>query len=160
MATVDTATGEKLTRRVKTANRGGTLAARRGRLREAIAAILDPLPRRVGVSVIELPNARQQYGAQAERHALTWWLIDQLMARGPVVAVTPSQRAKLATGAGNAGKAVVLATVRAQHPGVTVVDDNAADALALAAAGAHWLGFEHPFTDGQATAFARVDWPS
>lgn len=161
VALIDTVTGETRTRRVKTAPRGKALADRRGRLREAIAGILDPLPRRLGMTVIELPNAAAQYGAHAERHALTWWLIDQLMARGPVTAVTPTQRSKLATGNGRADKKTVLRVVRAQHPDVTVVDDNAADALALATAAAYWAGKPPAdYLPGQQAAWVRVDWPT
>lgn len=160
VATIDTVSGEKRTRRVRTVNSGESLLARRNRLREVIAGILAPLPARLGVTVIEIPNAAQQFGAHAERHALTWWLIDQLFARGPVVAVTPSQRAKLATGNGRADKKLVLATMRSQHPDVVIADDNAADALALAAAGAEWLGVGQPFTPAQQTAYSRVSWPT
>lgn len=160
VATIDTTTGQTLTRRVKTTNTGDTLLARRGRLRDVVAGVLTPLPARIDVTVIEVPNASQQFGAMAERQAITWWLIDQLFARGPVVAVTPPQRAKLATGNGRADKKAVLVAVRAQHPGVLVVDDNAADALALAAAGAHWLGHTQDYLPGQVDAFARITWPS
>lgn len=147
------------TRRVVTKAQGTTLAARRGRLREAISGVLRWIPARVDVAVIEVPNHRQQFGAQNERVALYWWLVDQLLARGPVVEVAPAQRAKLATGRGNADKKTVLAAVRAAYPNAVIPDDNVADAVALAAAGAHWLGRTQPYTDDQAAAFARITWP-
>lgn len=160
VALIDTATGEVTTRRVKTDPAGTSLRARRDRIRRAIAGILAPMPARVGVTVIETPSHRQQYGAQNERSALFWWLVDQLIARGPVVEVAPPQRAKLATGSGRASKDDVVAAIRAAHPGVHVPDDNVADALALADAGAHWLGATRPYQPAQAVAFARLDWPS
>lgn len=159
VALIDTITGTVTTRRVKTTARGTTLLARRDRLREAIAGILAPLPSDVGVAVIEVPNHRQQFGAQNERAALYWWLVDQLFARGPVVEVSPAGRAKLATGKGNADKKTVLTAIRAQFPDVTVQDDNVADALALAAAGAHWLGLDQVYEPPQLVAFERLPWP-
>lgn len=160
VALINTATGDVTTRRVRTAPAGKTLRARRARLREAISGILAPIPAQVGVTVIETPSHRQQFGAQNERSALFWWLVDQLCARGPVVEVSPSQRAKLATGKGNAKKPEVIAAMRAVHPTVHVPDDNIADALALATAGAHWLGAAQPFNAGQHAAFAAVHWPT
>ncbi|MGA6128809.1 MULTISPECIES: crossover junction endodeoxyribonuclease RuvC [unclassified Microbacterium] len=149
------------TRRVKSAAAGTTLLAKRNRIRQVVSGILAPIPPRVDVTVIEVPNSRQQYGAQNERVALYWFLVDQLLARGPVVEVTPSQRAKLATGNGRADKAQVLAHVRAMFPDVAVLDDNVADALALAWAGLRWAGAQQPdYLPGQEQAHARLDWPS
>ncbi|MEQ6898981.1 crossover junction endodeoxyribonuclease RuvC [Microbacterium sp. KR10-403] len=159
VALIDTTTGDTSTWRVKTVSRGDTLAAKRARLREAIAGILAPVPPRLGVTVVEVPHSAHQFGAQNERIALYWWLVDQLMARGPVVEVAPSQRAKLATGRGNADKKAVLAAVRAAHPGVHVPDDNVADALAMADAGAHWLGATRDYLPAQADVHARIAWP-
>lgn len=160
LAIINTVTGEITTRRVRTSNTGSSLRDRRDRIREAISGILAPIPTRVGVTVIETPSHRQQYGAQNERVALFWWLVDQLMARGPVVEVAPPQRAKLATGSGRAGKDDVVAAIRAAHPGVPIPDDNVADALALADAGAHWLGASRSYGLEQSKAFMRLDWPA
>lgn len=148
------------TRRVLAPNIGGSLVARRSRIRNAIAGILAPIPPRVDVTVIEVPHSRQQFGAQNERIALYWFLVDQLLARGPVVEVAPSSRAKLATGSGRATKSDVVAGIRAAFPDARVPDDNVADALALAWAGARWGGGEVPeYSPGQAEAFARLSWP-
>lgn len=160
LALIDIATGDITTRRVRTFDAGSTLRARRDRLRQAITGILTPIPARIGVTVIETPSHRHQYGAQNERSALFWWLVDQLVARGPVVEAAPSQRAKLATGNGRSGKDDVVAAVRAAHPDVHVPDDNVADALALADAGAHWLGASRPYGINQSKVFARLDWPT
>ena len=56
--------------------------------------------------------------------------------------VAPTQRAKYASGKGNASKDTVLLAVAARYPSVGVTDNNQADALVLAAMGARHLG--HP----------------
>lgn len=162
VAIIDTVTGEITTRRVATASTGTTLLAKRDRLRKAIAGILAPIPARVGVTTIEVPHSAHQFGAQNERVALYWWLVDQLFARGPVVEVAPAQRAKLATSRGNARKTDVVTAIRAAFPTVRVPDDNVADALALAWAGAHWInpGAVPTYTPEQATVHARLTWPN
>jgi len=151
---------EVTTRRVVSPNLGATLLARRERLRRAIAGILAPIPARVDVTLIEIPNSTKQTGAHGERMALYWWLVDQMFARGPVVGVSPSSRAKLASGNGKADKAEVTAFIRQTFPGVRVPDDNVADALGLAWAGGRWAGIPTPeYLPAQEEAFARLSWP-
>jgi Holliday junction resolvasome RuvABC endonuclease subunit len=152
---------EVITRRVFSPNLGASLEARRLRIRRAIEGILAPIPPRVAVSVIEVPHSRQQFGAQNERVALYWFLVDQLLARGPVVEVAPAQRAKLATGNGRATKDDVVAAIRTAFPGERVPDDNVADALSLAWAGARWAGVQAPeYAPEQAAVHARLTWPN
>ncbi|GLU91316.1 hypothetical protein [Agromyces sp. NBRC 114283] len=65
-----------------------------------------------------------------------WWLVAselQAYLAHPIVVITPSQRAKYATGKGNAGKDAVLLSVARRYPDVPVADNNEADALVLAA---------------------------
>ena len=153
--------GEVATARVISANEGATLLARRTRIRKALAGILKAIPARVDVTLIEVPHSRQQFSAQNERIALYWLLVDQLLARGPVVEVAPAQRAKLATGSGRATKDDVVTTMRAAFPAARIPDDNVADALGLAWAGARWAGIQAPdYLPGQDEAFARLAWPS
>ncbi|HEY9310259.1 MAG TPA: crossover junction endodeoxyribonuclease RuvC [Microbacterium sp.] len=153
--------GGAITRRVMSPNIGNTLLARRNRIRQAVAGVLATIPARIDVTVIEVPTSRQQFGAQNERTALYWFLVDQLLARGPVVEVAPSSRAKLATGSGRATKGQVVSLMRAAFPHAHIPDDNAADALALAWAGARWGGAEVPaYLPSQEEAHARLDWPS
>jgi Holliday junction resolvasome RuvABC endonuclease subunit len=152
--------GGALTRRIVSPNIGSTLLARRNRIRQAVSGVLATVPARVNVTVIEVPTSRQQFGAQNERTALYWFLVDQLLARGPVVEVAPSSRAKLATGNGRAKKGEVVTFMRAAFPLTRIPDDNAADALALAWAGARWAGSEVPaYLPSQQEAFARLAWP-
>lgn len=152
--------GDVFTHRVKAPSQGSTLLARRGRIRHAIAGILAFIPARVDVTVIEIPNSSKQTGAHGERMALYWLLVDQLFARGPVVAVAPSSRAKLATGNGRASKDDVVTALRVAYPDARIPDDNVADALALAWAGARAAGAPTPpYNPGQEEAHARVSWP-
>lgn len=152
--------GGVITRRVMSPNLGTTLLARRNRIRRAVDGILAPIPARVDVTVIEVPHSRQQFGAQNERIALYWFLVDQLLARGPVIEVAPSQRAKLATGSGRATKNEVVAATRAAYPEAQIPDDNVADAVGLMWAGSRWAGDETPtYLPGQEEAFARLAWP-
>lgn len=150
-----------LTRRVTSPSIGTSLRARRERLRRAIAGILAPIPPRVDVTLIEVPNSTKQFGAHGQRMALYWWLVDQMFARGPVIEVSPSSRAKLASGNGRAKKPEVTAFIRRTFPDVRVADDNVADALGLAWAGARWAGIPTPdYLPAQEVAFARLDWPA
>jgi Holliday junction resolvasome RuvABC endonuclease subunit len=150
-----------LTRRIMSPNIGSSLLARRNRIRRVVEGILAPIPARVDVTVIEVPHSRQQFGAQNERIALYWFLVDQLLARGPVVEVAPAQRAKLATGSGRATKDEVVTAMKAAFPGAVIPDDNVGDAVALAWAGARWAGTRMPeYSPGQEEAFARLAWPS
>lgn len=153
--------GTITTCRARTHDNGSGVLDRRLRIREAVARTLTFIPPRVDVSVIEVPNAQHQFGALRERIAVYYFLVDQLAVRGPVVEVGPKQRAKLAAGNGNADKKTVLAAMRATYPDERIPDDNVADALALAAAGAAWLG--HPtqtYTTKQNEAHAAIAWPT
>lgn len=153
-------TDKPITRRIATASTGTDLRSKRDRIRKAIAGILAPIPARVDITVIEVPHSRQQFGAQNERIALYYFIVDQLLARGPVVEVAPSSRAKLATGSGQASKDEVVAAMRTMHPTAVIQDDNVADALALATAGARWAGMTFPYTPEQEIAHARLAWPT
>lgn len=159
VAVID-ADGSVLTRRVMSPNIGTSLIARRNRIRKAIEGILNSIPARVDVTLIEVPNSTKQHGAHGERMALYWWLVDQMFARGPVVEVAPPSRAKLATGNGHASKGDVVTFIRTAFPAVRVPDDNVADALGLAWAGARWAGIPTPnYVPAQEEAFARLSWP-
>lgn len=80
--------------------------------------------------------------------------------RVPVVVVVPQHLKQFATGNGNAGKPLMVATARqVLYPGVG--DDNQADGLWLAAMAAHRYG--RPLTARTATQTAvlsNVDWPA
>ncbi|UGS27612.1 hypothetical protein K8F61_05330 [Microbacterium resistens] len=136
------------------------VAQERRRIRHLLMDILAVVPRRVDLSVIEGPAPHAKFrGKPDEMGGLRWMLIDQLLARGPVVAIDPMTRALIATGYGRSSKDSVLAQVRADFPGVHVPDHNVADAVALAGAGAAQLGLPVPYRADQVRAHAKVAWP-
>lgn len=144
-----------------------TVESNRRRIRRMLTEILAFVPARLDLSVVEGPSMGSRFTPLAdERAGLRWMLIDQLMVRGPVALVAPTSRQVLAhsdpvpRGTTTARrKALVLASVRELVPGAHVPDHNVADAVALAAAGAHRLGLGMPYTAKQETAHGRVPWP-
>jgi hypothetical protein len=147
-----------------------SVASERRRLRIMLREILALVPARVQISVVEGPAPQAKNSGKAdERSGLRWMLIDQLLSRGPVVLIDPQTRAVLAWGKGmprrkngqssDQAKAPVLAAVRARIPGAHVPDHNVADAVALAEAGAHWLGMPVEYSATQVSAHANVAWP-
>ena len=139
----------------------------RRRIRLMLTEILALAPARITLSVVEGPAMAAKYTPLAdERAGLRWMLIDQLMARGPVAVVTPSSRQSL-TGVGviprgtspTARKRMVTAAVRELLPDVNVPDHNVADAVALAAAGAHRVGLRMPYSAKQERTHSNVLWP-
>lgn len=126
-------------------------------LREMLCLVPDAFD----IAVVEGPSmgGKIQASLKDERAALRWFLIDQLLPRGPVVVLSPATRALLGAGNGRAKKAEVLAAVRARVPAAHVPDDNVADAVALAEAGARWLGVPVDYSAAQVSAHARIAWP-
>lgn len=117
----------------------------RGHVRlERLLDALAPLTVGAHLAVIEGPSFRSASVAQTGHHerAGLWWLLAHAMwiDATPYAVVAPATRAKYATGSGTAGKADVVAAVSARWGIGTVVDDNVADALVLAAMGARALG--------------------
>lgn len=95
--------------------------------------------------VVEGPSYGSQNGSQHDRSGLWWLVVSELLARDiPVLVVPPRTRAKYATGNGNSGKDVVLAHVIEQYGDFMdecrIANDNEADAVAMAAMGARYLG--------------------
>ncbi|MFF7681507.1 hypothetical protein ACFZA2_02010 [Microbacterium sp. NPDC007973] len=151
-----------------------TPASERRRLRVMTRAVLAHVPERVDLVVLEGPAPGAKFSGKAdERSGLRWMLIDQLVPRTPtgeeVVLIDPQTRAVLAWGKGmprrkkgqssDQAKAPVLAAVRARVTGADVADHNIADAVALAEAGAHFLGMAVEYSAAQVSAHAKVAWP-
>lgn len=140
-----------------------TLADIDARIRYIVGSVLRWSPAVDVLTVIESPYIPQHASGQVlERAWLFGMLVDQMLQRGPVVAVTPGGRAKYGTGNGNADKKQVLAAVRGAYPTVRVRDDNEADAIVLASMGARYLGMP---IDGepskkQLEAMSVVSWPT
>lgn len=115
------------------------------------------------LTVIEAPFVpRHASGQVLERAWLFGMLVDQLLLRGPVVAVNARTRAKYGAGDGNADKKKVLAAVRLAFPNITVRDDNEGDAMVLASMGIRHLGapIDGDPSKKQLEAMAAVDWPT
>lgn len=112
--------------------------------------------------VMELPAPSRTGGGSHER-AWLWWELYRWLDRHdiPVALLTPNQRAKYATGRGNAGKpAVVDAQARRWPAWETDGDDNLSDAVVLMAAGRDYYG--HPVGTVPATHRTVLDavaWP-
>ena len=115
--------------------------------------------------VIEGPAYGSAAGARQQGHherAGLWWLITHDLWRKhiQVAVVDPVSRIRYATGKGRAGKDEVLAAVIRRYTQIEVANNNEADALVLAAMGAHHAGF--PLIEVPAThriALAKVAWP-
>ncbi len=111
--------------------------------------------------VIEGIAISRQTGQHMTRAGLWWMTVDALdaMAGVQVAVVTPTCRAKYATGKGNAGKDVVMREVARRFPDFAGGEDEA-DALVLRAMGMDHLGFpmaQMPQTHRD--ALAAVQWP-
>ena len=133
----------------------------RTRVRYVVGSVLRFAPTEC-FTVIEAPYIPKHGSGQVlERAWLFGMLVDQLTLRGPVVRVRAKTRAKYATSNGNADKKAVLEAIRTAFPHVGVRDDNEADAIALAAMGARYLGqpFDGPISKKQQEAMTAVVWP-
>lgn len=119
---------------------GSSVEARAGRLNRLVTGCVSFLIPS-GLLVIESPAYSRQAGARHERSGL-WWAIvrEALRMDCRVVEVSPTARARYATGKGTAKKDAVIAAVEARYE-VEVANDNEADAIVLAAIGARLVGF-------------------
>lgn len=86
---------------------------------------------------IEGPSLSPRRMGQDHERAGLWWRLyaraRMYSAEQPVVVVTPKQRAKYATGNGNATKDAVLLDVSRRYPQFTGVTNDEADAFVIAA---------------------------
>ena len=138
--------GDPVLHRVRSAGKADdTLAMRRARLDkvagQVVGAVLQDPPDLV---VIEAPAFSSKGGHAHDRSGLWWLVVFALTGRGvPVAEVTPTMRAKYATGAGagpRASKDAVLTAVVRRYSSVMVSGNDQADALILAAMGRRLLG--------------------
>ncbi|MUL39602.1 hypothetical protein FZ103_00135 [Streptomonospora sp. PA3] len=114
------------------------------------------------LAVIEAPAYSRSGGGSHERSGLWWRIVRHLLAQGvPVAEVTPNQRCLYATGKGSATKGAVVDAVARRWPQyATGGNDNACDAVVLAAMGADRLG--HPTARVPVAHHAALDkvvWP-
>lgn len=142
--------------------RADSLADRRARL-DRIASQVRGIVSGADLAVIEQPAYNTPGGSTHDRSGLWWLTVDMLLHLGvPVVEVSPTARAKYATGKGNAGKDAVLAAVVRRYGHLADIDGNdVADAFILHAMGMDASG--RPLVDVPKThrdALAKVAWPT
>ncbi len=166
---------------IKTGTKNGkpfaTLLDRRNRIQSIVARVVtaalhsyDPAVDDAPVFVIESPF----YGAGTGSASLTdrAWLFGltchMLFKHGLVVEVATTTMKKYATGSGatpagaKTSKSAVLLAIPRMFPQLVVVNDNVADALALAGMGARALGHPREPSPQRVTpsALNAVEWPS
>ena len=128
-----------------------------------IRAKLVPFIDSAQLVVLEGPAYNQGSDPGAHERAALWWLVVGRCTHReiPLAVVSPSTLKVYATGSGKASKTAVVDAAARRMPHVdTLGDDNAADALWLAAMGLDHLG--HPVVDLPKThrrALASVPWP-
>lgn len=109
-------------------------------------------------------SAKKGQQGHHERAGLWWLVTHSLYAHGrPYAVVAPMQRALYATGRGGAGKADVLAAARDRYGHLAEIrDDNAGDALIIAAMGVEHLGGQlaGDVPDANKRALRKVQWPA
>lgn len=114
--------------------------------------------------VIEGPAHNAHHGQPHERAGLWWRIINALSRRHLPIAVLPPAILKgYITGKGNADKELVRSAVAAAWPdrGLTRATTHEADAVALATAGADWLGRPGPWLEGRRGTgwLDKAQWP-
>lgn len=118
--------------------RADTWAMRAARIVDLTVAVVEAS---AGASLAVIEGPAYAQGARGSSHDRSglWWAIATALPC-PLAVVTPTGRAKYATGRGNAGKDEVLLAVARRYPGAPVDGNDTADALILAAMGARHLG--------------------
>ena len=140
--------------------RKDTLLERNARMRHITATVLEEVGA-VDLACIEGPVGYATPGGSTwDRGGLWWRIVAALLERDiPVAVISPTARAKYATGSGASRKTAVLEAARSRY-GAILESDDEADALILRAMGLHWL--EQPLAevpDGHRAALAGVQWP-
>jgi len=110
--------------------------------------------------LIEGPSYGSSGAGTWDRAGLWWTVVSGLLAQDlPLAVVSPSTRAKYATGKGNAGKAAVCSAAANRYGRVFATDDEA-DAFVLAAMGLDHLGYPPAVMPAaNRAALDKVRWP-
>lgn len=119
-----------------------TLLQRHDRLAKIAGEVIEriTIPKPILVA-IEAPAYGSNVGARHDRSGLWWMIVQRLhFMQIPVVEISPTKRAKYATGKGIVDKDVVMASVVRRYPEYQVTNNNEADALVLAMMAARLLG--------------------
>lgn len=147
--------------------RADTIEDRAKRLRHIADVIVEFVRAdQTDLIVIEAPSYGSRFGSAHDRSGLWWIVTEALITAGFQVAlVAPQTRAKYATGAGNSKKDIVLAHVIERYVSETtprISNDDEADAVALAAMGARFLGepVEDELPEANLAAMSGAQWPT
>ena len=149
------------TARVPTSGRrADSLAERDARLKFITGRVIEEVGT-VDLVCVEGPVSYQQPGGSTWDRAGLWWrIVSSFIGREmPVAVISPTARAKYATGRGGARKSAVLDAAQQRYGAILPTDDEA-DALILRAMGLDWLG--QPLAsvpDGHRAALGGVRWP-
>lgn len=140
--------------------RKDSLLERNARMKHITNAVLEEVGT-VDLACIEGPVGYATPGGSTwDRGGLWWRIVAALLERDiPVAVISPTARAKYATGSGASRKTAVLEAARSRY-GAILESDDEADALILRAMGLHWL--EQPLAevpDGHRAALAGCQWP-
>jgi Holliday junction resolvasome RuvABC endonuclease subunit len=140
--------------------RKDTLLERNARLKHITSRVLEEVGD-VHLACIEGPVGYATPGGSTwDRGGLWWRIVAALLERDiPVAVISPTSRAKYATGNGGSRKTAVLEAAQRRY-GAVLESDDEADALILRAMGLHWL--EQPLAevpDGHRAALAGCQWP-
>ncbi len=127
-----------------TGKRGDTLTDRALRIHRMAGQILADIGDNDQI-VIEAPSHGQPGGSTWDRAGLWWAVVSALHRRDiPVCMVSPTTRAKWATGTGRGDKAAVAVAMSRLFPDVELSNSDETDALALAHIGAVLAGYSVP----------------
>lgn len=127
-----------------TGKRGDTLHDRADRINRLASWILADIDDDDQV-IIEAPSHGQPGGSTWDRAGLWWTIVGALHRRDiPVCMVSPTTRAKWASGSGRGDKAAVAVAMSRLFPDVELSNSDEADALALAHIGAVLAGYDVP----------------
>lgn len=139
---------------------GMDVYARRKRLVSILSFVADRTLD-ADLIVIESPALSKHMGSMHDRSGVWWLIVDALIGAGLKVAeVSPTARAKYATGKGNAGKDAVMFALGARFPDALLRNNNEADAFVLCMMGARHLGMNVPVMPKMhSTALEGVQWP-
>jgi Holliday junction resolvasome RuvABC endonuclease subunit len=140
--------------------RKDTLLERNARMRHITNTVLEEVGT-VDLACVEGPVGYATPGGSTwDRGGLWWRIVAALLERDiPVAVISPTSRAKYATGNGGSRKTAVLEAAQCRY-GAILGSDDEADALILRAMGLHWL--EQPLAevpDGHRAALAGCQWP-
>jgi hypothetical protein len=122
----------------------------------------DPaFPPSVDLTVIEGPSYGSQFGSEFDRAALWHGVYGALEAkRVPIAVIAPNSLKLWFTGNGAASKTDMTNTAMGRFVEPISTSDEA-DAVALATAGAHWLGDPVPWDPCERSleGLSKVEWP-